>query len=288
MFGYVRPNVPNLRVWEKTRYDAFYCGLCHALGKEYGLASRCCLSYDCTFLALVLCGTGNAQPATLHRCPFKPCSRKKPMVFSPSPQMSFAAGACVLLSYNKLQDDVADKKPLRSLLKLPLFSAFKKAKEQYPDVCRVIESGLAELAEIERKRITSPDIPANCFGSLLKNILLLSPVSDEHILPVLGELGFYVGRFIYLADAWDDKCDDAKHGLYNPFVLSSSAMNEAELIMNISINSAISAYNLLDMESEGSIVENIVTEGLFGVCDKVLNHVGKASPAASDKFDKHD
>lgn len=286
MFGYVRPNIPNLRVWEKTRYNAFYCGLCHALGREYGLVSRCCLSYDCTFLAIVLCSIDSAQSAQLHRCPFKPCSRKKPMILSTSPQMSFAAGICVLLSYHKLQDDVIDKKPLRFVPKLSLVSAFRKAKKRYPEVSRIIEDRLTELVLIEKKQIASPDIPANCFGRLLKDILLLSPTQNEQTLSVLGELGFSVGRFIYLADAWDDRHSDEKRRLYNPFVLSSASKDEAELIMNISINSAISAYNLLDTKSEGSIVENIVAEGLFSISDKVLNGVTENHPAAHDKIDQ--
>ncbi len=35
--------------------------------------------------------------------------------------------------------------------------------------------------------------------------------------PTLHRMGFYLGKFIYLMDAYDDVEDDVKKGNYNPF-----------------------------------------------------------------------
>ena len=56
MFGYVRPYKDELRVREYEQYKAIYCGLCRALGKNYGVLSRLTLSYDCTLFAAAAIG----------------------------------------------------------------------------------------------------------------------------------------------------------------------------------------------------------------------------------------
>ena len=53
MFGYIKPNIPELKVKEHELYKATYCGLCHTMGKCTGCLSRLTLSYDITFFALL-------------------------------------------------------------------------------------------------------------------------------------------------------------------------------------------------------------------------------------------
>ena len=99
MFGYIRPNIPELRVREKLRYDAWYCGLCARLGREYGLAARACLSYDCTFLAIMLGSLEEESVSSeIAHCPFKPLGKKKPIIKEASPALGYAAAVCVLLA----------------------------------------------------------------------------------------------------------------------------------------------------------------------------------------------
>ncbi len=257
---------------EKLRYDSWYCGLCYRLGKDYGAAARLCLSFDCTFLALILGSMEVMQPYEMRHCPFKPLGKKRAVITADSPSMDFAAASCILLAKYKLDDDASDGARLRSLGKLPLHSAIKKAQRRYPLLDETIRSNLRKLAAIEKARIPSPDPPANAFGSLLSELLALAP-ADEGMLPVLSELGFWIGRFIYLIDAWDDRDHDSKHGLYNPFLLSGADRATAEFLLNLSINSAIDAFDLLDIRSDGELASNIIAEGLFAAMDRIMNKI---------------
>ena len=54
MFGYVTVDKPELKVREFYRYKGYYCGLCRSLNEEYGLRGRMTLTYDMTFLVLLL------------------------------------------------------------------------------------------------------------------------------------------------------------------------------------------------------------------------------------------
>ena len=282
MFGYIKPNIPELRVREKARYDAWYCGLCRRLGARYGTAARALLSFDCTFLALLAASvSGEDSPEDLLRCPFKPFGKKRAMLGSPSAAL-----------------DIADGKPLRIAAKLPLLCAFKKARLRRPEVYEAVKKHMRELASVEApyrgsrafprrkaakndsavdlrsqtlrsQTLRSPDLPANIFGEILRDVLASAPVPQKEI-PALKETGFFIGRFIYLCDAWDDRESDKKHSLFNPFNICGCTRDDAEFIINISINSAISAYNLLSTGRDRAILDNILFQGLFAVSDAVF------------------
>ena len=106
-------------------------------------------------------------------------------------------------------------------------------------------------------------------AEMLRDVLASAPVPKKEI-PALKETGFFIGRFIYLCDAWDDRESDKKHSLFNPFNICGCTRDDAEFIINISINSAISAYNLLSTGRDRAILDNILFQGLFAVSDAVF------------------
>ena len=273
--------MPELRLREKQRYDAWYCGLCRCLGRRYGQAARLLLSYDSAFLALFASAArGWPSPCEKHHCPTHPLFRKKLMVERRNPALEYAADVCVILAQFKLQDDVRDGKPLRAAASLPLLHAFKKAKKLRPLVHSAIESGMEALTAIEKEAKPSVDLAANCFGGMLRAVFENIPEGEvpgekaEDTQAVLSEFGFWVGRAIYLLDAWDDREKDRKHSLYNPFNLCKTGEEEAEFAVNFSVNSAISAFELLPPPPGGrhpdlAIVRNILCEGFFAVWDGI-------------------
>ena len=74
MFGYVRPSDDRLSERDRDAFRAAYCGLCHTLGRRYGLAGRMILNYDLTFLAMVL-SDGEGETC-LRRCAVHPIRRR--------------------------------------------------------------------------------------------------------------------------------------------------------------------------------------------------------------------
>lgn len=54
MFGFVQANLADLSQEEKERYQGAYCGLCKTIGQRHGHIARLGLSYDLTFLSLLL------------------------------------------------------------------------------------------------------------------------------------------------------------------------------------------------------------------------------------------
>ena len=72
MFGYVSASLKELTVEERKRYNAVYCGLCRNIRNRAGQMARLSLSYDMTFLALLLMSlyepeeTAGANACKLH------------------------------------------------------------------------------------------------------------------------------------------------------------------------------------------------------------------------------
>ena len=221
--------------------------------------------------------------------------------FKDSKELSYkqtAADGTVTAQSDEGTYDIADGKPLRIAAKLPLLCAFKKARLRRPEVYAAVKKRMRELASVEApyrgsrafprrkaakndsavdlrsqtlrsQTLRSPDLPANIFGEMLRDVLASAPVPKKEI-PALKETGFFIGRFIYLCDAWDDRESDKKHSLFNPFNICGCTRDDAEFIINISINSAISAYNLLSTGRDRAILDNILFQGLFAVSDAVF------------------
>ena len=56
MFGYIMINKPEIKYKDYDLYRSFYCGLCRELKEKFGLAGQLSLSYDLTFVILLLNG----------------------------------------------------------------------------------------------------------------------------------------------------------------------------------------------------------------------------------------
>lgn len=54
MFGYIIINKGEMKFREFDVYHSYYCGLCQTLKDKYGLAGQAALTYDMTFLVMLL------------------------------------------------------------------------------------------------------------------------------------------------------------------------------------------------------------------------------------------
>jgi len=54
MFGYIIVNKPEMKFKEFDLYQSYYCGLCRSLKENYGRTGQLTLSYDMTFVILLL------------------------------------------------------------------------------------------------------------------------------------------------------------------------------------------------------------------------------------------
>lgn len=135
MFGYITVNRPELKVKESAAYDAYYCGLCHALHGRHGRAGQLTLTYDMTFLVILLNGV---YEHPLHektgRCLVHPMKQHTERWNDFS---SYCADMNVLLAYYNLLDDWQDERRISRFAAAQLLSKqYEAIKAKYQDSTR--------------------------------------------------------------------------------------------------------------------------------------------------------
>ncbi|MHC1785629.1 MAG: DUF5685 family protein [Christensenellales bacterium] len=258
MFGYVVANLDKLSQEQRVLYRACYCGLCKALGERHGTACRATLTYDMSFLILLLSSLAQEHPEmALLSCAAHPL--KKHPYFT-SRFTLYAADMNVLLAYEQKMDDWLDDRRLRALTQARLIGRdAENLRESWPRQAGAISRALEELHRLEAEGCAVPDLPASAFGSLLGEIF----VPDEEM-PLAEELrafGFALGRFIYLMDAALDLKEDLRRERYNPLVAVPSAEHEG--ILHMLMAQCTACYERLRITQNSEILENVLYSGIW-------------------------
>ena len=289
MFGYIRPLECELKVREQAEYRGVYCGLCKSIGRRYGQIERLTLSYDCAFLALTLSALTGDASFTPGNCGPRIYRGKRPIA-DPSPVLDYAADVNVLLAWYKAADDAADEKSAKTATaRLALARAYKKAAKANPQLDAAIRESTDTLHALEAQKTASTDEPSNAFGSLLASVILHAPMLPEHERTAAQWMYYNLGKWVYLIDAWDDREKDEKSGGYNPFLLTKMEREQAEFLLNITLNEAKKGYDLLNLTAPSGLLDNIMTLGLVHAQERVLSGergCATGTAAQKDKGDK--
>lgn len=316
MFGYVVVNKPELKFREFDVYRAYYCGLCHSLSKRHGLSGQLTLSYDMTFLVILLSSLYEPEHnVTSKRCVVHPLRRQN--IIS-SEFTDYVADMNVILSYFKCLDDWHDD---RSVLKLAYSKLLKKGSigknlksdysttesttkcdsdslnqtptgecnsnsyftddsghlhispdYSYKDKIDAISSLLDELGTREKMNETNVDVVAGLFGKIMQ--ILFVPFDDIYA-KGLGRMGFYLGKFIYIMDAFDDVEEDVKKGRYNVF---SNCYTDPDFetrikdMLTMMMAECSDAFEMLPAVDNADILRNILYSGVWNSYER---HVAK-------------
>ena len=131
------------------------------------------------------------------------------------------------LVYYKYTDDIMDGDRGRGK-RLWFKKGFKRVKQKYPEIERIVRENLAEQEKTEKTKTDSLDRAADATANMLAEFS--DYVLEEKKNPQTRNLFYAIGKWIYLIDALDDYDKDLKKGAYNPFVLAYNAESKAALI----------------------------------------------------------
>lgn len=262
MFGYVIANLNALNDGQKTRFRAMYCGMCKTLGQRYGSIGRFTLSYDMTFLSLLLSALYEPQETVGREACLPHPFKKHPYVLNP--YMEYAADLNVMLAYHKCADNwTDDRNPVSGASKLALERAYRKAAALHPQKAKAIEDWMRAISEIERRNAEEIDPPMNITGQMLGELFVYR---DDFFADSLREMGVGLGRFIYFMDAYDDLKKDLKSGSYNPLKSLMNADGFEELCresMKMNMADCADAFERLPVVKDADLIRNILYSGVW-------------------------
>lgn len=295
MFGYVRPEKPDLLMRDFALYKSIYCGLCKVIGKRIGQLQRFTVTYDMTFLSLLLLAFSTIEPVVKYEgCVLNPF--KKKAIIAEHPVLDYTADLSCIFAYESMKDDAKDEKPIRGrALSLLLRRSANKVARERPALVSYIREKLSQLEAIE-KGFTIHD-PTDCFGDILARLfkdgfdmLVASEVvskcdrvtvsndprwyeseQDADLYKtLLGDAGHALGRWVYLIDALDDLERDLAKNNWNPLSKLENGREVAEKRLIEAEETVDRNLALLTYERYGGLVYNIVTIGLPATRSRVM------------------
>lgn len=269
MFGYVTFYKDELKIKDFNKFRAYYCGLCKELGKRFNQLVRLGLSYDFTFLALLLDSVNDGDTVFAGEGCFKHLGKKRATVKN-NLWVQYAADMSVVFMYFKLLDDVQDDFSLVSAIAMiPYWLAVRKVKKKYPREIAEIKESLKELSELEKARCGNVDEVAHSFARIME--VLFDRGDDE-----LKHLGYNIGRFIYIADAANDYEKDVKKNKYNPYRYAYPDKSPDEIrqiafqSMTFTLAMAGQNYENMNIIKNKDLLDNIIYLGLRQRMDAVV------------------
>lgn len=262
MFGYIVVHKPELKVRDYETYRASYCGLCRSLKKRYGRLGQMTLSFDMTFLALLLTGLYEPQTAAgCGRCLAHPMQRHH---YRENPYFDYAADMNIILTYYKCMDDWQDEHRFSRLLFAKLLSGkMRKVRKLYGEKAEKTGRLLKELGAFEKDNICDIDKTAGFFGEIMAELFVYRRDEWEE---KLRRMGFFFGKFIYLMDAYEDIEEDLKKGRYNPLAelyKKDTFEQECQQILKMMMAETSRAFELLPILEDAEILRNILYAGVW-------------------------
>lgn len=277
MFGYVTIYRKGLAKEDLDRYQAYYCGLCQALGNRYGLSGRMALSYDLAFVSMLLSALYEPQTQfALGRCVPHPL-RCRPRASNEFQE--YAADMTVLLAYYNLMDDWQDEHRRASFRQATKLQPFlHDIQKRWPRQWGVVTEQLAALRLLEASGSHELDALCNTFGTLLGAVF---DCRHDEWSSVLQAMGHGLGGFIYLMDAYDDLEKDRKKGQFNALQALADELSPAEYeercheLLTQQMGLCAQQFSLLPIlreTPEGKLLYNTIYSGVWSKYALVRKH----------------
>lgn len=264
MFGYININGSILSEENKKVYQAYYCGLCRQLKADCGTKGQMMLSYDLTFLIVLLTGLYELEnKETEFTCPLHPTKRRTAYI---NEATEYAADMNLILAYHNLVDDWKDDHSYakKALVKI-LDKDYARIMKKYPRQVAALEHYMRRTEELENSGEQNLDVVSGLSGEMLSEIFCWkNDVWKEE----LRTLGFYMGKFIYLMDAYEDLEKDKKRNAYNPLrYMEQKGEHEFETLCRLLLTSMVSecakSFERLPILMHAEILRNVLYSGVW-------------------------
>lgn len=283
MFGYIMPDKPELKIKDFEMFRGYYCGLCKSMGRSFGTISRFALNYDSVFLGLLLSSVHNEVPVLKREtCISNPV--KKKWIVKDSSHVDFAADINVLLTYYKLKDNIRDEGGLLPrLAQMSFLRGYKSAAARNRRLDEIIDASINAQVQLEEQNCSSMDKAAEPFADMLGKLLAAGYKGEDESIPrILGWIGYNLGKWVYLIDAFDDMEKDISSKSYNPLLVQYEYKDgdikafkktiEEEVRTNLlqSLSQTTGSVELLNLSNK-DIINNIIYEGLYRKTESILS-----------------
>lgn len=291
LFGYIKIDKYELKYKQIIQYKNLYCSVCNTLKDNLGLKGCLLTSYDAALFLAIFDSVESHQITYKLSCPLNPFKMRTPSIKVSEKAMKYAAFISVYYAYIKLKDNIQDerkKKYKRKLCRLEKDKRFQALYHIDDGLLNMLNCKVDEYYTMEKQAIYNFDELSNKMGEIVGVAFKGYANFSEVLLDsnVLYNIGFNIGKWIYLVDAYDDLEDDLNKKQFNPMIfmidfktLSSEELGEKVLFMSKCLTQNIySESKKLSMLRNREIIDNILIYGMNNSIIKITkkkNEEGK-------------
>lgn len=283
MFGYIKIYKNELKYKHLITYKQFYCILCSSLGKNYGHMYRLFDSYDVTFFLILFDCLSRDKQIFKVDCPLS--KRKNVEVLVSAKAVDYCSFINIFWLMQKIKDDKIDNNFNKHFLLNNIIKNNKKIKNAIEanelNVNRWIEI-LNEYYYMENDLSVNFDDLCNCigraYGEVFRNyadFIENTVYSDE-----LYQIGFNIGKYIYIIDAFDDYFSDKKNNNFNPILKMKEYTDDIsnnyialkiQMMIGLIVNKLKELLSKIELTQEENycIIENIIHFGLLSKVNEI-------------------
>ena len=170
-----------------------------------------------------------------------------------------------------------------SVYESALHGRMSKVKEKYRDKAEIIEVCFANLHRLEQENCDKPDKMAAIFGKVMEELFVYREDEWEE---TLRSMGFYLGKYIYLLDAYEDLEKDKKQKNYNPFSTRAELPDfeeECRIVLTSAISECTRAFEMLPLIDNVKILRNILYSGVWYKYGKVKEERSRKNTMPEDE-----
>ncbi|MCI8959061.1 MAG: hypothetical protein HFG62_08080 [Lachnospiraceae bacterium] len=296
MFGYVRCYKEELKVKHVRQYQAYYCGICSRIQKNWGIFFRLSLSYDATFLGIVLDSYADHPEFHQFSCPFSLLGKKRNLYCDIS-ILDYAAIVNGYLLIKKLEDNYLDDHNwfcgiLSAFLKQT--RGFRRFRCDYESLFSKWEQRYLAYMEAEKGRqYSTTDEYVNLFGEFSGTVYQdIAEYSDNNfqgaeLRQELFVFGKILGMWVYTVDALDDYKKDKKNEKFNPLLYipeeGEDLLEKVKRMLLLMETDLFVRFRKMGNGTNGEIVENILTYGMQTTLNRVIRRWEKEAKGAIDE-----
>lgn len=264
MFGYININQKELSEESRKAYQSYYCGLCRRLKINCGAKGQMLLNYDMTFLIVLLTGLYELENQSSDiLCALHPTKKRRVWL---NEATDYAAAMNLILAYHNLIDDWKDDKAYskKAFAKM-LDKDYLKVMEKYPRQVKAVEEYMKKTEEIEKRREKNLDLAAGLSGEMLGEVFCWK---EDEWAEELRTMGFYMGKFIYLMDAFEDYDADVEKNAYNPLVFMEKGQEQdrdtwCKLLLTSMMSECAKSFERLPILLHADILRNVLYSGVW-------------------------
>ena len=292
MFGYVRADTPYLYIKDDNLYRAMYCGVCKGISEVCGQSARMGLSYDVTFLSVILHNLAGIDVTIEKSHCLTHCIRSRSM--ANVDELTRKLGALnTALVYYKYTDDIMDGDNGRGK-RLWFKKGFRRVKKAYPEIARIVGENMQAQEKAEEAETDSVDRAADATANMLAEFC--DYALEDKKTEFSHNLFYALGKWIYLIDALDDYDKDIKKGSYNPFayayeaesreaLLSGESGEDVRFIFHAIFFDVRENLSKLTFHFNRDLLDNVLLRGLPMMTERIMKGCG-VSGSCKDKTSK--